>query len=197
MSLITVNNIIVVTYCSKCHRLSLSLIAVNGITLVGRPYSGHPNNLPPKVCKAWLGIELRRAFARPPFKVYYSTFLEKALRDTPHCPDNETLCAKFNDKHPLWIRLPTTCVKVTRSSALSCLCLVEVGGTSSCLLLIDKVRATDKIYIWLSVWWKTKPKDEESTCRTYTGLFEELEYLKIETRLIDEKFASVMGECVI
>ena len=26
---------------------------------------------------------------------------------------------------------------------------------------------------------------------------EELEYLKIETRLIDEKFASVMGECVI
>jgi hypothetical protein len=31
----------------------------------------------------------------------------------------------------------------------------------------------------------------------YTGLLEELEYLKIETRLIDEKFASVMGECVI
>jgi hypothetical protein len=28
-------------------------------------------------------------------------------------------------------------------------------------------------------------------------LLEELEYLKIETRLIDEKFASVMGECVI
>jgi hypothetical protein len=32
---------------------------------------------------------------------------------------------------------------------------------------------------------------------TYTGLLEELEYLKIETRLIDEKFESVMGECVI
>jgi hypothetical protein len=26
-------------------------------------------------------------------------------------------------------------------------------------------------------------------------LLEELEYLKIDTRLIDEKFASVMGEC--
>ncbi len=26
-------------------------------------------------------------------------------------------------------------------------------------------------------------------------MLEELEYLKIETRLIDEKFASVMGEC--
>jgi hypothetical protein len=25
-----------------------------------------------------------------------------------------------------------------------------------CLLLIDKVRAQDKTYIWLSVWWKTK-----------------------------------------
>jgi hypothetical protein len=40
-----------------------------------------------------------------------------------------------------------------------------------------------------------KHKDEESTCLTYTGLLEELEYLKIETRLIDEKFPSVMGEC--
>jgi hypothetical protein len=30
----------------------------------------------------------------------------------------------------------------------------------------------------------------------YTGLFGELEHLKIVTRLIDEKFAIVMGECV-
>jgi hypothetical protein len=29
------------------------------------------------------------------------------------------------------------------------------------------------------------------------GLFGELEHSKIKTRLIDEKFASVMGECVI
>jgi hypothetical protein len=40
-------------------------------------------------------------------------------------------------------------------------------------------------------------KDDESTWLVYTELLEELEYLKIETRLIDEKFASVMGECVI
>ncbi len=38
-------------------------------------------------------------------------------------------------------------------------------------------------------------KDDESTCLTYTGLLEELESLKIETTLIDEKFAIVMGEC--
>jgi hypothetical protein len=53
------------------------------------------------------------------------------------------------------------------------------------------------------------PPDEAPVCvtvmstvsdcstRISSGLLEELEYLKIETRLIDEKFASVMGECVI
>jgi hypothetical protein len=41
VSLIAVNNIIVVTYCSKCHRLSLSLIAVNGITVMDKPYQQH------------------------------------------------------------------------------------------------------------------------------------------------------------
>ena len=44
---------------------------------------------------------------------------------------------------------------------------------------------------------RLKTKVEESTCLTYTVLLGELEYLKIETRLIDEMFASVMGECVI
>jgi hypothetical protein len=36
----------------------------------------------------------------------------------------------------------------------------------------------------------------ESTRLAYTGLLGELEHLKIKTRLIDEKFASVMGEYV-
>jgi hypothetical protein len=44
---------------------------------------------------------------------------------------------------------------------------------------------------------RLKPKGEESTYLTYTGFLGELEHLKIETRLIDERFASVMGECVI
>ena len=44
---------------------------------------------------------------------------------------------------------------------------------------------------------RLKPKDDESTCLTHTGLLGELEHLKIETRLINEKFASVVGECVI
>ena len=43
---------------------------------------------------------------------------------------------------------------------------------------------------------RLKTKDEESTRLTYTGLLEELEHLRIETRLIDEMFASVMGEYV-
>ena len=44
---------------------------------------------------------------------------------------------------------------------------------------------------------RLKTQAEESTRVSYTGLVEELEHLKIKTRLIDEKFASVMGECVI
>jgi hypothetical protein len=42
-----------------------------------------------------------------------------------------------------------------------------------------------------------KLKGEESTYLTYTELFGELEHLKIETRLMNEMFESVMGECVI
>ena len=44
---------------------------------------------------------------------------------------------------------------------------------------------------------RLKDKPERSTRLTYTGLSGGLEHLKIETRLIDERFASVMGECVI
>ena len=43
---------------------------------------------------------------------------------------------------------------------------------------------------------RLKDKVEESTCLTYTGLLVELEHLQIETTLIDEMLASVMGEYV-
>ncbi len=42
---------------------------------------------------------------------------------------------------------------------------------------------------------RLRTKDEESTRLGYTGLFGEVEHLKMKTRLIDEKFTSVMGEC--
>jgi hypothetical protein len=47
--------------------------------------------------------------------------------------------------------------------------------------------------------WKErlKAQTEDSTRLAYTGLRGGLEHLKIETRLIDERFASAMGECVI
>jgi hypothetical protein len=44
---------------------------------------------------------------------------------------------------------------------------------------------------------RLKTKTEEYTRLTDTGLVVELEHLKIKTRLIDEKFASVRGECEI
>ncbi len=43
---------------------------------------------------------------------------------------------------------------------------------------------------------RLKTKDEESTHLTYTGYLGKLEHLNIKTRLIDEKFANVMGEYV-
>ncbi len=44
---------------------------------------------------------------------------------------------------------------------------------------------------------RLKDKAEGSTRLTYSGLCGGLEHLKIETRLINERFPSVMGECVI
>ena len=44
---------------------------------------------------------------------------------------------------------------------------------------------------------RLKTNVEEFVRLEYTGLHGGLEHLKLETRLIDEKFASVMGECVI
>ncbi len=42
---------------------------------------------------------------------------------------------------------------------------------------------------------RLKTKNEESTHLVDTGLVVELEHLKSKSRLIDEKFASVRGEC--
>ena len=44
---------------------------------------------------------------------------------------------------------------------------------------------------------RLKTKSEKSTRLVYTGLFGELEHLKIKSRLIDEMFVCVMGECVL
>jgi hypothetical protein len=44
---------------------------------------------------------------------------------------------------------------------------------------------------------RPKAKAERSTRLAYTGFRGGLEHLKIDTRLIDKRFESVMGECVI
>jgi hypothetical protein len=43
---------------------------------------------------------------------------------------------------------------------------------------------------------RLQTKTQKFTRLTYTGLVVELEHLKIETTLIDEKFANTMGEYV-
>ncbi len=42
---------------------------------------------------------------------------------------------------------------------------------------------------------RLKTKKEESTRLVHTRMVVELEHLKTKTRLIDEKFASVRGDC--
>jgi hypothetical protein len=42
---------------------------------------------------------------------------------------------------------------------------------------------------------RLQTKSKEFTRLPYTGLVLELEYLKIEPRLINESFANAMGEC--
>ncbi len=64
-----------------------------------------------------------------------------------------------------------------------------------CLLWIKEARAKDPMYECRCD-ERLKTKSEKSTRLTYTGLFGELEHLKIKTRLINEMFASVMGEYV-
>ncbi len=44
---------------------------------------------------------------------------------------------------------------------------------------------------------RLKAKKEVSTILTYTGCEWDWNTIKIETRLIDERLESVMGECVI
>jgi hypothetical protein len=44
---------------------------------------------------------------------------------------------------------------------------------------------------------RLKTKTEGSTRLSYTGFRGGLEHQKIETRLLNEMFASVMGECVV
>ncbi len=44
---------------------------------------------------------------------------------------------------------------------------------------------------------RLRTKTKRFTRLSYTGLVVELEHLKIKSRLTNEKFASVMGECMI
>ncbi len=53
------------------------------------------------------------------------------------------------------------------------------------------------MYIWAyGVGVMKEYKLKKITSLVYTGVVLELEHLKIETRLIDEKFADTMGEYV-
>ncbi len=65
------------------------------------------------------------------------------------------------------------------------------------LFIMKRASESQREDLYMSVGVMKRLKADGSTRLAYTGLRGGLEHLKIETRLIDERFASVMGECVI
>jgi hypothetical protein len=60
---------------------------------------------------------------------------------------------------------------------------------------MNKAKVKDNIYMGCRCYERLQPNTKEFTGLGYTELVLELEHLKIETRLITEMFANVMGEC--
>jgi hypothetical protein len=90
-------------------------------------------------------------------------------------------------------RLDTEPIKSLNSSKF----ILQIPGiTENYKQHLDKVKVLSDLQVCRCD-EKLKAKDEGSRRLTYTGFRGGLENLKIETRLIDERFESVMGECVI
>jgi hypothetical protein len=70
-------------------------------------------------------------------------------------------------------------------------------GRLLCFVYYESIKRKLKTkYIWgCRCYERLQPNTKEFTLLTYTELVLELEHLKIETRLITEMFANVMGEC--
>ena len=72
----------------------------------------------------------------------------------------------------------------------------RVGTVSFLLLLNDKTRLDRRPIYEYQCDVRLKAKTEGPTRLGYNGFSEGLEPLKIETRLINERFVSVIRECV-
>ena len=68
---------------------------------------------------------------------------------------------------------------------------------TNCLQVAIKTHSNSRCIYECRCDERLQTKTKEFTLLTYTGLVVELEHLKIETRLTDEKFANTMGEYVI
>jgi hypothetical protein len=75
--------------------------------------------------------------------------------------------------------------------------IVPLTLSPLCLLLLVRLDVNRKLIYEYRCDERLKAKSEGSTRLAYTGLCGGLEHLKIEVRLIDERSASVMGECEI
>ncbi len=75
--------------------------------------------------------------------------------------------------------------------------MLIVGTPRYCFVYYESIKRELKIRPIYECRCDGRLQTKRFTGLSYTGLVVELEHLKIKTRLIDEKFASVMGECVI
>ncbi len=119
----------------------------------------------------------------------------------------------------LWFYIQVICI-FTKGGYSYCMCRMKVLKTLSFWREGKKMipLSDDRRSGWSNGWcrglWTVQTKEKCSTLRwlikqrfevktkeftrlAYTGLVVELEHLKIKTRLTNEKFASVKGECEI
>jgi hypothetical protein len=122
--------------------------------------------------------------------VYYESKREPKIRGMNKCRCDERLQTKTKE----FTRLPYTglVLELEHLKIETRLIIMMFARSSGSLLWIDKARAKDKRYKEVSVWWKTKTKTKEFTRLPYTGLVLELEHLKIETRLINERLRGLL-----
>jgi hypothetical protein len=80
-------------------------------------------------------------------------------------------------------------------------CNITCDGTMSQLLFFvysEKIkREINRILVYECRCERVRGKGEGSTRLIYNGLRGDLEHIKIETRLRDQRFESVKGQCVI
>ncbi len=137
------------------------------------------HHVPPRemiYTKKQIGWNHKKRWRKTPYK--FRNLQSQHCEDKSHLDEQiesidnktETQSSKHQDKTQWCVeRVPVHClvtlleeksvrwlVSCLTFQTLGCLCVdYDEKMWVFCLLWIDKARATDKMYVWVSVWWKT------------------------------------------